>query len=373
MKNINDYKKRFYNLMESTMGDVKPLINVQFVPASLLPKQDWISAKKPADWLTWIKDKGCITSKPGGSGGDVGITITTTVTEKLPDIKPNEPFIKVTNFKRTSNISNKEVPSTLYVFGKKSRDGEAGHFKIFVQNVGEKYERYIEGELNCSVQYKDETTSIASEVSGVNVEEPINQALFKVCYTRQLDPSDTSQSEKWLTIKEFCSSNPGVCGTNSLLKQYAEGQQGDIKIFEMSPTQKEKSGCRTNKVIVNTRQSLWNLKRQNRKTLRSEYDNQSCKVMLETMKVCNTKEPNLCNQYIKNNKKLGESDYVGAKVKMVDYIKGCRSNNMYNKKQLADVNDLRIDGTQVGTQLEQTIGKNIRESLKELNLINKIG
>jgi hypothetical protein len=26
MKNINDYKKRFYNLMESTMGDVRPLI-----------------------------------------------------------------------------------------------------------------------------------------------------------------------------------------------------------------------------------------------------------------------------------------------------------------------------------------------------------
>lgn len=27
MTNINDYKKRFYNLMESTMGDSKPLIN----------------------------------------------------------------------------------------------------------------------------------------------------------------------------------------------------------------------------------------------------------------------------------------------------------------------------------------------------------
>ena len=27
MKNINDYKKRFYNLMESTIGNVKPLIN----------------------------------------------------------------------------------------------------------------------------------------------------------------------------------------------------------------------------------------------------------------------------------------------------------------------------------------------------------
>ena len=29
MKNINEYKKRFYNLMESTMGDVKPLISEQ--------------------------------------------------------------------------------------------------------------------------------------------------------------------------------------------------------------------------------------------------------------------------------------------------------------------------------------------------------
>jgi hypothetical protein len=30
MTNINDYKKRFYNLMESTMGDSKPLINEVF-------------------------------------------------------------------------------------------------------------------------------------------------------------------------------------------------------------------------------------------------------------------------------------------------------------------------------------------------------
>ena len=31
MKNINDYKSRFYNLMESTMGDVRPLISEQEV------------------------------------------------------------------------------------------------------------------------------------------------------------------------------------------------------------------------------------------------------------------------------------------------------------------------------------------------------
>jgi hypothetical protein len=29
MENIEQYKKRFFNLMESTMGDVKPLINEQ--------------------------------------------------------------------------------------------------------------------------------------------------------------------------------------------------------------------------------------------------------------------------------------------------------------------------------------------------------
>lgn len=31
MKNLKDYKKRFYNLMESTIGDVKPLIAEQEV------------------------------------------------------------------------------------------------------------------------------------------------------------------------------------------------------------------------------------------------------------------------------------------------------------------------------------------------------
>jgi len=35
MKNINDYKKRFYNLMESTMGDSKPLIKEAFNPKTV--------------------------------------------------------------------------------------------------------------------------------------------------------------------------------------------------------------------------------------------------------------------------------------------------------------------------------------------------
>jgi len=33
MRNINEYKRRFYNLMESTLGDVKPLISEQNEPS----------------------------------------------------------------------------------------------------------------------------------------------------------------------------------------------------------------------------------------------------------------------------------------------------------------------------------------------------
>ena len=34
MRNINQYKKRFYNLMESTLGNVKPLISEQGEPTT---------------------------------------------------------------------------------------------------------------------------------------------------------------------------------------------------------------------------------------------------------------------------------------------------------------------------------------------------
>lgn len=367
MKNIDLNIKRMLSLLESKMGDVKPLINEQFVPSGFLPKQDWISTKGPKEWLKWIKDSRCLTNKGIKDDQIVNNTVTT---EKFEGISPGDEYIKVNNFP-DKTITGEQTVVDLYIFGKKSDNDKGGYFKMFVKPP--KVAVYTEARLNCSNVYNTETTSVAPEVRGVNVDEQINKALFSVCYTRQQDPNYTPQSESGMTIKEFCSSNPGVCGTNSILKQYADGQQGDIKIFEMSPTQKEKSGCRTNKDIVNTRQSLWSLKRQNKKTLKSEIDKQSCKVMLETMKVCNTKKSSLCDQYIKNNKKLSVLDYVAAKMQMVDYIKFCRDKNMYNKNQLADINDLRIDGTQAGIQLEQTIGKNIRESLKELNLINKIG
>ena len=46
MKNINDYKKRFYNLMESTMGDVKPLIMEVYSPPSALGRSRVFKDKK---------------------------------------------------------------------------------------------------------------------------------------------------------------------------------------------------------------------------------------------------------------------------------------------------------------------------------------
>lgn len=361
MKNIDLNIKRMLSLLESKMGNVKPLINEQVAPASLLPKQDWILAKESEDWLKWIITSGCITNIPGATGSKIG-GITTTATENLPNTELNDPYIKVTNFKRINNIG-KEIPTNLYILGKKSREGKEGYFKLFLRTQGDE-SPYLEGQLNCSVEYKDETTSVASKVRGINVEDPINKALFEICYTRQPDPNYAPQSETETTIKKICDDNSGVCGTNSQLKKYAEGQQGIIAIFEMSPDQKRKSACRTNEDIVNTRQSLWNLKRQNKKTLKSVRDKQSCKAMLETAKGCKNKEPGVCNQLINNNQDLRGLAYPAAKMEMVKFIKFCRDENMYNQNQLERVNDL---------QLEQTIGKNIRESLKELNLINKIG
>jgi len=367
MENIDLNIKRMLSLLESKMGDVKPLINEQFDPTSLLPKQDWISTKSTEDWLKWIVSIGCLRNK---GIKDNQIENKTVTSERIEGISSGEKYIKVNNFP-DKTITGQPTLVDLYIFGKKSDNDKGGYFKMFVKP--KKVDTYTEARLNCSNVYNPETTSVASEVSSFDVEDPVNKALFSICYTRQLDPNYASQSETVTTIKKICDYNPSVCGSNSLLKQYADGKQGNIEIYKMSPAQEEKFGCRTNKDIVNTRQSLWNLKRQNKKTLKSVRDKQSCKTMLETAKACKTRKPGLCEQLINNNQDLRGLDYSGAKMKMVDYIKFCRDENMYNKDQLADINSLNIDGVTNNTQLNETIGKNIRESLKELNLINKIG
>ena len=50
MKNINEYKKRFYNLMESTLGDVKPLISEQDEGVSDLERKEQ-GDKMMKDWI----------------------------------------------------------------------------------------------------------------------------------------------------------------------------------------------------------------------------------------------------------------------------------------------------------------------------------
>ena len=359
MKNIDLNIKRMLSLLESKMGNVKPLINEQFVPSGFL-KQDWISTKKPEDWLTWIKDNGCITSKPGGKGAQIS-DIITTIREKLPNTELNDPYIKVTNFKYVNKI-NQEVPSTLYVFGKKSRDGEDGRFKIFLKTKSEG--DFTEGELNCSVQYKPETTSVASEVSDVNTEAEVNKILKQNGYTRQLEPGDNDQQRLQTTVKILCNGTPGMC--TGILQRYADGPQGDDPIYQMTDKQKDeavKSGYIKVVDRVKERQTAFNLKRGIKKINKENFTNQSCKTAIITLDQCNTNEE-YCGNYVKTNLKLQNMGPNEARMWLSKHIKLCRNNNMYNKKQLADVNDL---------QLEQTIGKNIRESLKELNLINKIG
>jgi len=350
------------SLLESKMGDVKPLINEQyFVPTSFLPKKDWISTKSTEDWLKWILDKGCISNKSGAIGSKIG-DITKTTTENLPGTTSNEPFIKVTNFKRKNNVG-KEILTNLYIFGKKSSEGKEGYFKLFLQNQG--VNQYLEGQLDCSGVYKPETTSVAGEVSSVNVEDEVNQILKQNGYTRQLEPGDNDQQRLQTTVKKLCNGTPGLCPEGSILKQYADGPQGDKPIYQMTDKQQDeavKYGYIKDVDRVKERQTAFNLKRGIKKINKENFTNQSCKTAIITLDQCNTNEK-FCGDVVKINPRLQNMGPNAARKWLSDHIKLCRSNNMYNKKQLADVNDL---------QLEQTIGKNIRESLKELNLINKI-
>jgi hypothetical protein len=377
MKNIDLNIKRMLSLLESKMGDVKPLINEQLIPTSFLPKQDWISTKTPEEWLKWIKNTRCLSNKSGANDASIS-DIMTTSTEKLPETNTNEPYIKVTKFKRTSK-TGEEVPTNLYVFGKKSSTGKGGYFKMFLQNVGDK--SYIEGQLDCSNVYNTETTSVASEVRGVNTEENVDKILKGLGFTRQIEPGDTTQQENGTTVKDLCIAFPDWCPGNGLLKQYADGLQGDTPIYPMTDQQMDdavKYGYVKDVDRVKEKQNRFNLKRGIKKINKENFTNQSCNTALITMEAC-SKNPTLCDKYVKTNSRLqnvGGGNVMGpnaGKLWLSKHIKLCRNNNMYNKNQLADINDLRIDGTQAGIQLEQTIGKNIRESLKELNLINKIG
>jgi len=365
MENIDLNIKRMLSLLESKMGNVKPLINEQYVvPTSFLPKQDWILKKEPEDWLKWILDKGCISRRPGGAESKIG-SITKTETEKLPNTNPNEPLIKVTEFKQINN-RGLDIPTNLYILGKKSSEGKEGYFKLFYQNQGDKSNQYLEGQLDCSAQYKPETTSVASVASDVNVEDEVNQILKQNGYTRQLEPGDNDQQRLQTTVKKLCNGTPGLCPEGSILKRYADGPQGDDPIYQMTDKQQGeavKYGYIKDVDRVKERQTAFNLKRGIKKINKENFTNQSCKTAIITLDQCNTNEK-FCGDVVKINPRLQNMGPNEARMWLSDHIKLCRSNNMYNKKQLADVNDL---------QLEQTIGKNIRESLKELNLINKIG
>jgi hypothetical protein len=60
MNNIEQYKKRFFNLMESTIGDIRPLINEQGEPQNSEQNPDsdikYSFKEKDSDFEYFVKD-----------------------------------------------------------------------------------------------------------------------------------------------------------------------------------------------------------------------------------------------------------------------------------------------------------------------------
>lgn len=131
MENVNLEIKRMLSLLESKMGNVKPLISEDDKPGQS------VNLKTPQDWLNWIVKSGCITGKGGEvlRNGEIAFTTAEGV-EKLKkdgisDVKVDEPYIQV-------KLNDKYNISRLFnVFGKKGR-GNEGTFlmiKVGVQDL----------------------------------------------------------------------------------------------------------------------------------------------------------------------------------------------------------------------------------------------
>jgi hypothetical protein len=104
MSNIDSYKERFYGLMESTMGDVKPLINED--------NEDSV-----AEFLTFLgKDKWVISI--AGQSATKTFVINTN-SGKLPvdimlrydDSVPHIPLFQIIPTKSATYSSNKPIPN----------------------------------------------------------------------------------------------------------------------------------------------------------------------------------------------------------------------------------------------------------------------
>ena len=93
MNNIEQYRKRFYNLMESTMGDVRPILSEQ--PTQQVPKKIQTTNVDPAAELKKLTSKITVKSKtkrPGESAKD-NIPTLEWVSPSSADVEITDKFI----------------------------------------------------------------------------------------------------------------------------------------------------------------------------------------------------------------------------------------------------------------------------------------
>jgi len=93
MNNIEQYRKRFYNLMESTMGDVRPILSEQ--PTQQVPKKLQTTNVDPAAELKKLTSKITVKSKtkrPGESAKD-NIPTLEWVSPSSADVEITDKFI----------------------------------------------------------------------------------------------------------------------------------------------------------------------------------------------------------------------------------------------------------------------------------------
>jgi len=462
MKNVNLEIKRMLGLLETKMGDVKPLISEQ-----ILNEQDSaISFKTPEEWLTWISGPaGCLTNK-----GAKNIS-------KIGNIKP-ENIQKLRNSGVNNvNAGDQYVSFMLndlrfFVFAKRNSKGA---FLLVKQDTGNKEKPYSENQLVCpelkrgesfvsdvknlsaeqsirveelvgpsgaketgfsytkvrpksgigtlyepvdlntgmgvndKKQYIKKTSldglkqeftepgkyfiwvSLGGEERGFDIPDEVEAMLKRMGYTRDAALPGTQEAKNPTSVKKLCQG--GDC--DDVLLKYANEIEGDREIWPMNAKQKEearKQGINVSdyKEFVKTSASGRQAKRAI-KDVQSQYaDKDSCRAAITVLHACMASNDDAecadsMNQTYSSNYKGGENEYFDTLTTLKKLVRKCGRVNLKGflgvggkdyETMLRELNtstnrfspnaEENKASQQAGTQLEESLSRNIRLSLKEI-------
>jgi hypothetical protein len=161
MKNIDLEIKKMLGLLESKMGDVKPLVMEQ---SEIMEDDGEISFTDPNDWLKWlVGPAGCLTNKNVTNKSPITNTNANGVNELLKAginvVKVGEPYI---NFLMNDRNGDKKQ---FLVFGK--RDSK-GNFLLIKRDRG-KTPEWSQNSLKCPELSRAE--SFVSDVKNLSLEQ----------------------------------------------------------------------------------------------------------------------------------------------------------------------------------------------------------